>query len=154
MWFFFFFFNMSMSQWWTHHVGSQTEYLFVQVCNPCVCEDVCVTEWNRDQKVNKRESAILSGVLSSGPNDEFSTVAEEVTTPLYTGHTLMLRVYGSIRPVEVWLCTVDYVHSVCVCVYVRKKTFYILLVIVTVWVDWNYSENNLFLQLYYRLLFI
>lgn len=40
------------------------------------------------QVCEREKIPALSGVLSSVPNDEFSTVAGEVTTPLYTGHTL------------------------------------------------------------------
>lgn len=54
-----------------------------------------------------RGKPALSGVLSSEPIEEFSTVTRGVTTPLSTGHTLTstVRVYGSENPGVVCLCT-------------------------------------------------
>lgn len=55
----------------------------------------------------------MSGLLSSEPNDELSTEAGEVTTPLSTGHTLtpVLEFMG----VKVLVWSV-YFMSVCLCV--------------------------------------
>lgn len=97
-------------------------YMCVIICHTGMCACMCVCAFGR--------IPVLSGVLSSGPSDEFSTVAGGVTTPLYTGHTHWPPLWGFMgAKVLPWSdCVLYGLHLLCVyaCLWWQIYHFYII----------------------------